>query len=122
MILKNSYQSNPHTFPKSIHLHIFLIFIISMTMSSIKFPVKLWSHHVRKSRGTKGEYEKERICRGRLRWPFACAYMLHTHLLLLRSQDLFKQLKLIASIYEVNHVRSSQPSIIPAHNGFSRFL
>ena len=37
---------------------------------------------------------------------FVCAYMLHTHLLLLRFRPVLTQLKFVAAIHEVNNVSS----------------
>ena len=49
---------------------------------------------------------------------FACAYTLYTHALLLGNRDVLTQFQFIATIHEVNNVRSSQPRTITAYNGF----
>ena len=50
------------------------------------------------------------------------SYALTTHLLFLQNWDVFIQLKFIETIYEVNSVRSFQPSTITAYNGSSSSL
>ena len=90
---------------------------------------------MRKQRGRDGEDEStnlegkrvktkayEFVWGGRERGLFACAYTLHTHLPFLQNWDILTQLKLTATIYEINNVRSSQPRTVAAYNWFSSFI
>ena len=72
---------------------------------------------VRKPTGRDGEDESVRICTGREGGLIACAYTLYEHLLFLRNTDFLKQLKSIATIHEVNNVRSSQSSTVQLKMG-----
>ena len=80
---------------------------------------------MRKQRGRDGEDEStnlegkrvktkayEFVWGGRERRLFARAYTLHTHLPFLQTT----QLKLIATIHEVNNVRSPKPRPVTAYN------
>ena len=67
-----------------------------------------------------GEDKTLRICIEMEEKLFTCEYTLHTHQLLhtrcirtnLRNCDVLTRLKFIASIYEVNNLKSSQPRAI----------
>lgn len=93
------------------YTHPLNFFTILIILFSIKFTFNLRGHWGRvKAKASKGRA----ICL----W----VHMLHTPLPFVQNWDVSTQLKFIASIHEINNVRSSQSFMITAYNGLSSCL